>query len=382
MVIVGIAISLRILSSAQQDARPPGVLAYAVGALMAALLPARRRFPLGLLLATVGLVVIYHLLNNPGISPVIALSIPLYAAAAAGHLRWATGAACVSIAATAFFTLFGHGQPLASAAVELLPQAALLGVLVLLGEAVNNRRALARAAERAAEHAILDREREANRRVTEERLRMARELHDMLAHTLAGAAVQASVAADTMTDDPDTCREAIERVRSCFREARTELAATVGVLRAGRNGSDPDSGRSPMPTLAQVGSLLEAGRQARLQVELASSGVQRNIPPTVDLTAYRIIQESITNVVKHADARSVTVSLDYKPEDLIVSVVDDGQGAPPVPRAGDGGYGLAGMRERAAAVGGRLSAGPGVNGGFQVIATLPIPAPAGRASAR
>ena len=248
MMIVGIAISMRILSSAQQDARPPGVLAYAVGALMAALLPARKRFPLGLLLATVGLIVIYHLLNNPGISPVIALSIPLYVAAAAGHLRWATAAACVSIAATAVFTLLGDHQTLPSAASELLPQAALLAVLVLLGEVVHSRRALAHEAERAAQHAVLDREREAHERVTEERLRIARELHDVLAHTLAGAAVQASVAADTMTDDPETCRAAVERVRLCFREARAGLAATVGVLR-GSNGPDANGCRSPMPTL-------------------------------------------------------------------------------------------------------------------------------------
>jgi signal transduction histidine kinase len=380
MAAVGIAIGLRILSSAQHDLRPPGVLAYAVGALMTAILPARRRAPLAVLLATVGLIVIYHALHNPGISPVIPLAIPLYAAATAGHLRWAMAAAAVSITATALFTVAEGHLTVAAAAVQLLPQAALLASLVLLGETVRSRRALAHEAQRAARHATLDREREATSRVTEERMRIARELHDVLAHTLAGATIQAAVAADTLMDDPATSRAAVEQVRSACREARAELAATVGVLRAGRlDDADPGHDRSPVPTLAQIDSLLDMGRRSGLRVERCVTGTARSLPPAVDLTAYRIVQESLTNVVRHAAARSVTVSLDYGPATLVVSVTDDGRGDP-----GDGsvsldggGYGLMGMQERAVAVGGRLVAGNQRDRGFQVVATLPATAEIG-----
>jgi len=194
---------------------------------------------------------------------------------------------------------------------------------------VRGRRALAREAQRAAQHAIIDREREASSRVTQERLRIARELHDVLAHTLAGAAVQAAVAADTLADDPATCREAVEQVRASCREARAELGATVGVLRAGgADGPDPGRDRAPAPTLAQIDSVLEMGRRSGLRIDMPVTGSPRDLPPAVGMTAYRIIQESLTNVVRHAAAQSVTVSLHYRPAELAVSVTDDGRGDP------------------------------------------------------
>jgi signal transduction histidine kinase len=377
MAAVAVATGMRILVSAEPDARPPGVRAYVIAVLIAALLPARRRAPLGVLLASVALLVIYHALGNPGISPVIPLAVPLYAAAAAGHLRWAACVAVAAIAATGLFTTFQDHVAITASITQLLPQAALLGSLVLLGETVRSRRALAREAERAARHAVLDRERESTRRVAEERLRIARELHDVLAHTLAGAAIQASVAADTLIDDPATSREAMEAVRASCREARTELAATVGVLRADplRDGAGPRD-RAPVPGLAQVDALLDMARRAGLRVELTRQGEPRELPPAVDMTAYRIVQESLTNVVRHAVARSVDVGMAYRPAEVVLSVMDDGRGTRGrPPRPGEGGFGILGMRERAVAVGGRLVAGDRPEGGFRVVATLPAAFP-------
>ena len=378
------AIELLIFSATEHDTgHPPGVLAYALGLSMAAILPARRRAPLAVLLTAAGLIVVYEAVDSSGISPVIPLAIPLYAAAAAGYLKWAAGAAAACITVTAAFTVAEERAGTAAAGVQLLIQAALLASLVLLGETVRGRRALAREAQRAAQHAIIDREREASSRVTQERLRIARELHDVLAHTLAGAAVQAAVAADTLADDPATCREAVEQVRASCREARAELGATVGVLRAGgADGPDPGRDRAPAPTLAQIDSVLEMGRRSGLRIDMPVTGSPRDLPPAVGLTAYRIIQESLTNVVRHAAAQSVTVSLHYRPAELAVSVTDDGRGdpgprsAPPggAPAGEQRGYGLIGMRERAAAVGGSLTAGNRAEGGFHVIATLPAPA--------
>jgi signal transduction histidine kinase len=372
---IAVAIGMRIFVSAQRDGQPPRVPAYVVAVLIAALLPARRQAPLGVLLATVALLIVYHALGSPGISPVIPLAVPLYAAAVAGHLRWAAGAAVVVMTAAVLFTVFQDDLTTATSVTQLLPQAALLASLILLGETVRSRRALAREARRAARHAVLDREREATSRVTEERLRIARELHDVLAHTLAGAAIQASVAADTLTDDPATSRAAVDSVRASCREARTELAATVGVLRADprRDGIRPGD-RAPVPGLAQLDGLLDLARHAGLRVALTYQGEPRELPPVVDMTAYRIVQESLTNVVRHAVAGSVGVDLAYRPTELLLSIVDDGRGTggrPAHPAGGEGGFGILGMRERAAAIGGRLLAGDHSDGGFQVVAALP-----------
>jgi signal transduction histidine kinase len=378
--VVALVIAVRILASVEPGARTPGFLAYALGGLIAALLPARRRAPLAVLLASVGLLIVYHALDYPGFSPAIPLAVPLYAVAVAGRLGWAVGAAVVSIAGAGLFPVLQDHVAVTAAASQLTPQAALLGALVLLGEAVRSRRALAAEAARAARHAVLDREREADRLVTEERLRIARELHDVLAHTLAGAAIQASVAADTLTDDPPTSREAIDAVRASFREARTELAATVGVLRDnGRGNGSMPADRAPVPGLAQLNTLLDMGRRAGLRVDVVVGGEPRELPPAVDMTAYRIVQESLTNVVEHAAARSVVVSLAHRPAEIIVSVTDDGHGDNGYGDSGrgagspsaEGGFGLMGMRERASAVGGRLRAGNRPEGGYQVVATLP-----------
>jgi signal transduction histidine kinase len=373
---VAVAIGMRIYVSTEPGADLPGPQAYVIAVLIAALLPLRRRAPLGVLLASVALLVVYHALGNPGITPVVPLAVPLYATAVAGHLRWAVSAAVAGMTAAAVFTVFQDHLAVTTAITQLLPQAALLAALILLGETVRSRRALALEAQRAARHATFDREREATRRVTDERLRIARELHDVLAHTLAGAAIQASVAADTLTDDPETSRLAMEAVRASCREARTELAATVGVLRADPRRAEEPADRAPVPGLAQLDPLLDMARRAGLRVALNRHGDPRELPPAVDMTAYRIVQESLTNVVQHAEAGRVDLDLEYRPAEVVLSIVDDGRGAggQPPPTDGEGGFGLLGMRERASALGGQLAAGNRPDGGFRVVAILPVTA--------
>jgi signal transduction histidine kinase len=352
----------------EPNSRPLNPLAYALAASYGVLLLARRRWPLGVLLASTVALLLYYSLNFPGVSPAFPLAVALYTAAAAGYLRW-------GLLITAFFMLGGvfvtgvrEGTPAAEVFAGFLPQASLLVALLLLGEAVRSRRAwLAEVRERLA-RAEAEREREASHRVEQERLRIARELHDVMAHTIAVITVQAGVAADVLSDAPDEARRALGTIRAAGREAMAELRATVGVLRDGDGQAAP---RAPAPGLGQLDGLLETASHAGLRVETVVAGEPRPLPPAVDLTAYRILQESLTNVARHAQATSATVAIRYEPDGIVIEVCDDGRGASGAPVPGEGGHGLEGMAERAAAVGGRLEAGPRPAGGFRVWSSLP-----------
>ncbi|MFL6072774.1 MAG: sensor histidine kinase [Mycobacteriales bacterium] len=332
-----------------------GLLSSLAAAAMAVPVLYRRRWPLGVLLACSVLLFAYYTAGFPGISPAGPLAVPLYTAAVAGRLRWALGVVVFYISAGVFFRLLRHDQPGPMLAAMLQIGAAMV-FLVLLGDTVRSRR------ERLAQ-AAQEQEREAERRVAEERLRIARDLHDVLAHTIAVITVQAGVAADGLAPD-DPGRPALEAIRAASKEALVELRATVGLVRTGENGTGPPP---PAPGLAQLGTLVEAARGTGLRVESAVEGTPRPLPAAVELTAYRIVQESLTNVVRHADASTATVTVRYGGDGITVEVRDDGHG----PDGGGQGFGLVGMAERAAAVGGRLTAAPAGGRGFHVSAWLP-----------
>ncbi|NJP48694.1 sensor histidine kinase [Streptomyces sp. SBST2-5] len=252
-----------------------------------------------------------------------------------------------------------QGAPLLEMLWPLVP--------LLLGEVVRGRREQVRAyAERAA-RAEAEREREAQRRVEQERVRIARELHDVVAHTVSAMTVQAGLALDAFDTEPEVARAAMRQVRASGKEAVRELRATVGVLRA-----EGGVSTGPAPRLGELPELVERMRAAGLDVTLRMDAGQ--LPQVVELAAYRIVQEALTNVIKHARARHATVSVGRDGDELAVEVVDDGvAGGRPVDGSwlvGDG-FGLIGMRERAAAVGGRLEAGPVPGGGWRVCARLP-----------
>jgi signal transduction histidine kinase len=218
-----------------------------------------------------------------------------------------------------------------------------------------------RAAQREREHAA-----EARRAVAEERTRIARELHDIVAHRVSLMTVQAGAAKTVAADDLPRALQAIEAVESAGREALSELRHLLGVLRPA---SEVDE-RGPQPGLADIPRLVEHINQAGLSASLDMKGVPSELPAPVNLSAYRIIQEALTNVLKHADDNVVAeVRLKADNNDLVIEVLDNGRGATSLPGAG---HGIAGMRERAELMGGRLNAGPRPGGGFQVIAHLPI----------
>lgn len=214
--------------------------------------------------------------------------------------------------------------------------------------------------------------------VTAERMRIARELHDMVAHSIGIIAIQSGVAARVIDTQPAEARNAMKAVEATSREALAGLRRTLVALRHSDPAAEPQSGSrpaplAPAPGLADLDRLAEATTAgAGVRVEVEWRGERRPLPPDIDLSAFRIVQEAVTNVVRHAGARDCRVSIDYQEKELSVEVVDDGRGGG---ATGTGtGYGLVGMRERVGLLQGQLSTGPRPGGGFRVAARLPLPA--------
>jgi signal transduction histidine kinase len=236
-----------------------------------------------------------------------------------------------------------------------------------VGDSARSRREYQESLEARARSLEESREEEARRRVAEERLRIARELHDVVAHSLASINIQASAGAHVGAAHPDQAVDALLAVKAASKEALDELRVTLGMLRAPDDQTAP---RAPLPSLERLGGLIARTREAGLPIELAVSG-SAALPAAVDAAAYRIVQESLTNALRHAGpAARARVSITYTPDALEIEVADDGLGS--TAYSDHPGHGIAGMRERAAGLGGTLEAGAVRGGGFVVKAVLPV----------
>jgi signal transduction histidine kinase len=193
-------------------------------------------------------------------------------------------------------------------------------------------------------------------------------LHDVLAHNISLISVQAGVALHLMEERPEQARTALSAIREASKEALTEMRSVLGVLRQ----VDEEAPRAPSAGLSRLDSLIEGAEAAGLQVRTDIEGTPRPLPAAVDLAAFRIIQEALTNVARHAGQAATEVRIRYGERDLILQVDDDGRGGGPLMLSGGRGTGVAGMRERATALGGELQAGPRPGGGFRVWARLPL----------
>jgi signal transduction histidine kinase len=265
-------------------------------------------------------------------------------------------------------TLVVYNDP-AQSPGEFVLIPALFAIAWLVGFALRERVVQAQAAEERADHAEGQGEENARRAVFEERVRIARELHDVIAHHVSMMGVQAGAGRVVIDRDPGKAKEALAAIELSSRHAVQELYRLLGFL---RQAGDPDPLAS-QPGLGQLGSLAAAMSDAELTVEVSVEGERRTLPATVDVSAYRIVQEALTNTLKHAAASRADVHLRYWPDELEVEIVDDGRpSGGPAPASG--GLGLIGMRERAALHGGQLSAGPAAGGGFAVRVKLPTPA--------
>jgi signal transduction histidine kinase len=350
------------------SAHTPAALSLTLMVLSAAALVLRRRNPMAVLAATAALSLVELVTADPRAPVAMSAVVALYTVASTTDrpTTWRVGLLTMTVLTGAAM----HAGPLPWYAQENLGLFAWTGMAAAAGDAVRSRRAFVHAIRERAERAERTREEEARRRVAEERLRIARDLHDVVAHHIALVNVQAGVAAHVMDKRPDQAREALAHVREASRCALNELRATVGLL---RQSGDPEAPTEPAPGLARLEELADTFRHAGLPVEVARADHGAALPAAVDLAAYRVIQEALTNVQKHAGHEAkAEVSVVRVGQNMEITVLDDGTGEDAAPDDGHGGHGLLGMRERVTALGGALTAGPRYGGGFRVHAMLPV----------
>jgi signal transduction histidine kinase len=342
------------------------VVAIAAAAVAWAALPWRRRWPMPVLAVTTLGAAGYNMVTQVHGLVAVAPLVALYTAALSASRRRAltTGILVVVVLSSAHLMLRPSREWLGW---ETLAVFAAGGLALAAADAADSRRAYVAEIEDRARRAELGREQEARRRVTEERLRIARDLHDAVGHHLALINVQAGVADQLLDDDPAHARQSLAHIRQASRAALNDLRDTIGLL---RDPGDPAAPVQPTADLDDLDELMASFSRSGLRVEAAVEGTVRPVPPAASLVAYRVIQESLTNVRKHAGDAGATIRLSYRTAALRVEVenMTGGDRASSSP-----GHGITGMRERVAAAGGSLTAGPRPGGGFRVSALLPLP---------
>jgi signal transduction histidine kinase len=323
----------------------------------------RQRWPVPVLGVSVAAATIYTLLGYINGAVLVAPMIALYTVATLSSIRRAVAYGLGTLAVLGLASMAVNPLGRFGGGVVILPF--MVAVVVVAGIAVANRRAYV--------ESIQDRaEQDARRRIDEERLRIARELHDVVAHTMATINVQAGVAAHVLSTRPEAAAESLQAIKAASKEGLRELRAILDVLRQADD-ADPTQ---PTPGTAQLEALIDGARRAGLETTYTVTGEPVPLPAAVDLAAYRIVQESLTNAIRHAGPATAAVSLGYHHDELRIEVADTGCGQPVGADAGQsGGHGLAGMRERAATVGGTVETGPSPGGGFRVAARLPLGGP-------
>jgi signal transduction histidine kinase len=360
---IGLAalVALPVVSTGIADATrldKPLLVLMAVAAVAPLLV--RRRWPLGALAATAA-VAIATVPNGATALPVLVV---LYTIATLRPWRIAAGASAFIVLGSLLNDVVDNHPVDVGGAIGVAVQCA---AVVALGLYLAARRATLDALRERAER--MDREREllADRAVAEERVRIAQELHDVVAHNVSLIVVKAQALGATVPDD--RVAEATDGIADLGRQAMAEMHRTLKLL---RTPGDDAAERAPQPGLANLDKLLEQSRAAGLDVRLAVEGEPRALSQSLDLSAFRIVQEALTNILKHAGPARASVTVGYRPQALELSVVDSGDDAAAArPPGVPGGHGLVGMRERAAMFGGTLTARPRADRGFEVNAVLP-----------
>ncbi|MEV1071128.1 sensor histidine kinase [Micromonospora parva] len=347
----------------QPGSRPVDAACRALIAVAALALLARRRAPVATLAVVTVATSTYLLIGYPYGPILLTFLIAVYSVAARLPVRpaaLAAGGAFVLLLAHVFS---GRGQ--APGWTGVLPASAWVVVPFAVGVVVRVSR---ETAARTRAEAARSRAEQARRQADEERLRIAQEVHDVVGHGLAAISMQAEIALHLLPKRPEQAEVALTAISRTSREALDELRVTLGAVRRGAE-------REPVPGLARLPALRDRLAGAGLAVEVRVVGDPRELPAAVDLAAYRVVQEALTNVLRHAGVSRAQVTVDYRADEVTVEVTDRGVGpgrAGAAPADDEAGHGLAGMRERVAALGGRLSTGPRAGGGFRVYAGLPV----------
>jgi signal transduction histidine kinase len=360
--VVGAVITLGGVLHDGGSARP---LALAVGLGAAASLVARRRAPGWTLAVSGGLaLVVFHIDPSAGATALIAPAVALYSLALRRGRVAQLLAAVAAVAAVILAETLHAGSP---TLLQTLGHVLLVAIPLLAADAHRTRHAYVSLLRERLELAERTREQEAQRRAAQERMRIARDLHDVVAHTLTTINVQAATAVQLLDGNPGHARAALETIEDASRDAIDELRAILGVL---RDGDERDAPLTPAPGLDTVAALVQRTRDGGLDVQLDVAGERpENVPDAVSLAAFRIVQESLTNARRHAAGAPVRVRLAFEPRGLTLAV-ENGAGRTTNGNGATAGVGIMGMTERASAVGGTLRAGP-LPGGFRVDAELP-----------
>ena len=336
-------------------------VALAVAPVLLQVLPLllRRRFPLSVLAVVLSASIATQFVV--GVLPPFALGAALYTVASHTERRVALRAGGATLLALAALLLVRSGLDARESVVHLIIFAAATWIL---GDNVRTKRAYYRELEERAERLEREREESIHRAAADEQERIARELHDVIAHSVSVMVVQAAAANDVFERQPERAREALRSIEESGRSALTELRRLLGIVRTHERGRF-----EPQPGLAALEELIEQVRGTGLEVGLELDGELGELPSGVDLSAYRIVQEALTNTLKHAHAGRARVRIARRGQELAIEVSDNGSG--PGEPAGNG-HGLIGMRERVALLGGELEAGAQAGGGFAVKVRLPI----------
>ncbi|TCP48501.1 signal transduction histidine kinase [Tamaricihabitans halophyticus] len=350
---------------------PPGLPAYAFGAFFGALMLVRRRWPVATLMVTATGLLGYYALSYPPIGLAVPVAAALFSAAELGRLYWAMGTALALLAISTGVRI-GQGDDLSFVlGLEIPTSAALMATVIALGDSLRSRRGWRAELARQTHAAELERERTAARLVEQERLRIARDLHDLLAHTVSVISLHTDVARESLRDDPDTAERSLASARAACGDVGQELRATLHALRA------PDCAENtPVLGLDRLDALVDTATATGLDVRVSASGTPVALPAISDATAYRVIQEALSNVLRHAAASTVHIELNYSEETVLIRVTDNGRGGSTTATVDHTGLGIIGMRERLALLGGELHTTSRPGAGFAVEARIPARVPA------
>ncbi len=365
---------LAVIAGPDQAERSAGrtALVVALAGLVSAPIALRRIYPAAVLAVVEGSVILHMVILGPFVrSAALALAIAVYTVAARLDRRLSMRLAAACAAVNAVFVLFLPGQTAAQVLGNVLFSVVLVVGSWAIGDNLRTRRAYLAGVVERADRLERDRAQNERRAVQDERVRIARELHDVVAHHVSAISVHAAGAQEIVVADPQRAKAALSAIQQASREALVEMRSMVGVL-----GADTDSVDAPQPGLAELSTLVDRGRAAGLEISLFIQGRPPSLGQGVDLSAYRIAQEALTNILKHAPGAHADIAIRYTPDAVELTVRNDGDGGR-AHASSEGGRGLVGMRERVALFNGVLEAGPTAGGGFLVHVVLPTAGAAG-----
>jgi signal transduction histidine kinase len=357
---------ISILATSQASRRDPDVWCIALTLLMTLPIAYRRIAPDFGMMTTGAATVAYYILGYPDTLAAIGTLIALYSVAAHGNRKIAVQAligTAIGLSVSVLVT-----DPGDFTLQILVSNYIIYGTAWVIGDNVRTRRAYTHELEARAERLERERETKSREAVVDERRRIAREMHDVVAHSVSVMVVQAGAARRILDSKPSQARDALASIETTGRQALAEMRRLTGVLRR-----EEAVDKTPQPGLGYLEKLIEQTREAGLPVEVTVQGSPYELPQGADLSAFRIVQEALTNSLKHAGPSHATVCITYSSDQIELRVADDGHGAAQrLPNGSDAGHGLVGMRERVAMFGGELKTGPLPGGGYEVRATLPL----------